>query len=63
MSERTHTPIGTIKTRLEIALRKMRERIRGTRLRTMLPCHAKSSPSASAAGNGLDAHIEPKAAN
>ena len=63
ISERTHTPIGTIKTRLEIALRKMRERIRGTRLRTMLPCRVESSPSASAAGNGLEAHIEPKAAN
>ena len=32
ISERTQTPIGTVKTRLELALRKMRTRIRGTRL-------------------------------
>ena len=63
ISERTHTPIGTIKTRLEIALRKMRERIRGTRLKTMLPCRAKPSPSASASGNGLEAPIKSKTAN
>ncbi len=63
ISERTHTPIGTIKTRLEIALRKMRERIRGTRLKTMLPCRVKPSPSASASGNGLEAPIKSKTAN
>jgi RNA polymerase sigma-70 factor (ECF subfamily) len=31
ISKRTRTPIGTIKTRLELGLRKMRERIRGVR--------------------------------
>ena len=31
ISKRTRTPIGTIKTRLELGLRKMRERIRGIR--------------------------------
>jgi RNA polymerase sigma-70 factor (ECF subfamily) len=33
ISKRTRTPIGTVKTRLELGLRKMRERIRGARLR------------------------------
>ena len=45
ISERTKTPIGTIKTRLELALRKMRERIRGTRLRAMLPGRTSPSPA------------------
>jgi RNA polymerase sigma-70 factor (ECF subfamily) len=31
ISKKTRTPIGTIKTRLELGLRKMRERIRGAR--------------------------------
>jgi RNA polymerase sigma-70 factor (ECF subfamily) len=33
ISKRTRTPIGTVKTRLELGLRKMRERIRSARLR------------------------------
>lgn len=33
ISKRTRTPIGTVKTRLELGLRKMRERIRVVRLR------------------------------
>jgi RNA polymerase sigma-70 factor (ECF subfamily) len=33
ISKKTRTPIGTIKTRLELGLRKMRERIRGARPR------------------------------
>ena len=33
ISKRTRTPIGTVKTRLELGLRKMRERIRGARMR------------------------------
>jgi RNA polymerase sigma-70 factor (ECF subfamily) len=32
ISKRTRTPIGTVKTRIELGLRKMRERIRGARL-------------------------------
>ena len=35
ISARTSTPLGTVKTRLELGLRKMRERIRGTRLRSL----------------------------
>jgi RNA polymerase sigma-70 factor, ECF subfamily len=33
ISKRTRTPIGTVKTRIELGLRKMRERIRGAHLR------------------------------
>ena len=33
ISKKTRTPIGTVKTRLELGLRKMRERIRGASLR------------------------------
>lgn len=36
ISKKTRTPIGTIKTRLELGLRKMRERIRGARPRPRL---------------------------
>jgi len=34
IATRTSTPLGTVKTRLELGLRKMRERIRGARLRS-----------------------------
>jgi len=60
ISERTKTPIGTIKTRLELALRKMRERIRGTRLRAMLPIRTATSPRTE--GNGQGTHSKTKAA-
>lgn len=40
ISKRTRTPIGTIKTRLELGLRKMRERIRGGRVRPRTDCEA-----------------------
>ncbi|MEI6871020.1 MAG: sigma-70 family RNA polymerase sigma factor [Verrucomicrobiota bacterium] len=43
IADRTHTPIGTIKTRLELALKKMRERIRGSRLKAMLPPSSKQT--------------------
>jgi RNA polymerase sigma-70 factor (ECF subfamily) len=36
ISKRTRTPIGTVKTRIELGLRKMRERIRGSRLRPQM---------------------------
>ena len=36
IAARTRTPLGTVKTRLELGLRKMRERIRGSRLRAAL---------------------------
>jgi RNA polymerase sigma-70 factor (ECF subfamily) len=35
IAARTSTPLGTVKTRLELGLRKMRERIRGARLRSI----------------------------
>lgn len=63
ISERTKTPIGTIKTRLELALRKMRERIRGTRLRAMLPGRTSTSPALGAERRGRVAHIRPKEGN
>jgi RNA polymerase sigma-70 factor (ECF subfamily) len=36
IAARTSTPLGTVKTRLELGLRKMRERIRGARLRSAM---------------------------
>lgn len=35
ISLRTRTPLGTVKTRLELGLRKMRDRIRGSRMRAL----------------------------
>jgi len=40
IAARTRTPLGTVKTRLELGLRKMRERIRGTRLLSALRARA-----------------------
>ena len=40
IAARTSTPLGTVKTRLELGLRKMRERIRGTRVRLALQVRA-----------------------
>ena len=48
IADRTHTPIGTIKTRLELALKKMRERIRGSRLKALLPHRPKQTDTARA---------------
>jgi RNA polymerase sigma-70 factor (ECF subfamily) len=36
ISLRTRTPLGTVKTRLELGLRKMRDRIRGCRMRALV---------------------------
>jgi hypothetical protein len=36
ISKRTRTPIGTVKTRIELGLRKMRERIRGAQFQPQM---------------------------
>jgi len=40
IAARTNTPLGTVKTRLELGLRKMRERIRGARMRAAMQVSA-----------------------
>lgn len=62
ISKKTRTPIGTIKTRLELGLRKMRERIRGARPRPSLDvstgeecfCEAAEAWAGSRGDNGRE---------
>jgi RNA polymerase sigma-70 factor (ECF subfamily) len=52
ISKRTRTPIGTVKTRLELGLRKMRERIRGARFRLRDELGTQAGVSSNGADGG-----------